>query len=102
MQTDTLACFLSQILIKRLLCCVYPTNNIHRPNKQKKVEALVEHLPLFELSADTLAFDGKLPFVKPELMHRLTGTAQDSLENKILGSQAGHQTLLLPFYNYHS
>lgn len=82
MQTDTLACFLSQILIKRLLCCVYPTNNIHRPNKQKKVEALVEHLPLFELSADTLACDGKHPFVKPELTHRLTGQHRTALKTK--------------------
>jgi len=31
--------------------CVYPTSNIHRPNQQKKVEALVEHLPLFGLPA---------------------------------------------------
>lgn len=41
-----------QNLMHRLLHCVYPTSNIHRPNRQKKLEALVEHLPLFGLPAD--------------------------------------------------
>lgn len=56
-QADWHSCIFSgadtyQNVMCRLLHCVYPSSNIHRPNQQKKLEALVEHLSLFGLPVD--------------------------------------------------